>query len=414
MKDVVIIGGGIVGLWCAWHLQQAGRQVTIIDKSNLENGCSFGNAGMIVPSHFIPMASPGIIATGIRWMFKKDSPFYIRHRLNLELAQWLFLFYKSASRKHVEESVTLLRDMHEESRELYRRLNQTPGFQFEFQQKGILMLYKSQGAEKDEMETAEKAHQLGIEANPLIPDQLKVLEPDLEMSVRGAIHYPGDAHLTPQLFIQQMKHFLEQSGVEFVHEDEVVGIDDQGNSGVYISTFNKEKLHARNVVVASGSWSGKLMNKSGHRLPMQDGKGYSMTLSNPSLKPTIPSILHEARVAITPMGSDLRISGTLEISGMDDRINQHKVDSILRAVPEYYPQLNVNAPGPVWYGYRPCTPDGLPYIGRWKEGSSIILATGHAMMGLSLAPVTGRMVSEIIKGTDTLTPSAKLTPSRFS
>ena len=414
MKDVVIVGGGIVGLWCAWHLQQAGRQVTIIDKGIYEDGCSFGNAGMIVPSHFIPMASPGIIATGIRWMFKKDSPFYIRPRLNLELAQWLFLFYRSASRKHVEESAELLRDMHQDSRELYRQLNQTPGFQFEFQQKGILMLYKSQGAEKDELETAEKAHQLGIEAKQLTPDQLKLLEPGLEMSVRGAIHYPRDAHLTPQLFMRQMKQMLEQSGVEFIHECEVLDIDDQGNSGVYISILNKEKLHARNVVVASGSWSGRLMKKSGYRLPMQDGKGYSMTLSNPQLKPSIPAILHEARVAITPMGSDLRISGTLEISGMDDMINQHKVDSILRSVPEYYPQLDVSSYGNVWFGYRPCTPDGMPYIGRWKEGSSVIIATGHAMMGLSLAPVTGRIVSDIIKRNETVTSSSKLNPSRFS
>ena len=414
MKDVVIIGGGIVGLWCAWHLQQAGRQVTIIDKSNFKDGCSFGNAGMIVPSHFIPMASPGIIATGIRWMFKKDSPFYIRPRLNLELAQWLFLFYKSASRKHVDESVCLLRDMHEESRELYRHVNQIPGFQFDFQQRGILMLYKSQGAEKDEMETAEKAHELGIKANQLTPDQLKQIEPGIDLSVKGAIHYPGDAHLIPQVFMQQMKGFLEQSGVEFIHDSEVVDIDEQGSSGAYVSILNKEKLHARNVVVTAGSWSGKLMRKSGFRLPMQDGKGYSMTISNPPFKPSIPSILHEARVAITPMGSDLRISGTLEISGMDDRVNQHKVDSILRAVPDYYPQLKVNDPGPVWYGYRPCTPDGLPYIGRWKEGSSVIIATGHAMMGLSLAPVTGRMTADILTGKETSNPSSKLNPSRFS
>lgn len=414
MKDVVIIGGGIVGLWCAWHLQQAGRQVTIIDKGNFEDGCSYGNAGMIVPSHFIPMASPGIIATGIQWMFKRDSPFYIRPRLNLELTQWLFLFYKSASRKHVEESAALLRNMHEESRDLYRQINQIHGFQFDFQQKGILMLYKSQGAEKDELETAKKAHQLGIEANHLTPDQLKVLEPGLEMSVRGAVHYPGDAHLSPHVFMHQMKFFLEHSGVEFMNDREVVDIDDQGNSGVYISILNKEKIHARNVVVAAGSWSGRLIKKSGHRLPIQDGKGYSMTLSNPQLIPTIPSILHEARVAITPMGSDLRISGTLEISGMDDRINQHKVDSILRAVPDYYPQLTVSNPGPVWYGYRPCSPDGLPYIGRWKEGSPVVIATGHAMMGLSLAPVTGRMVADLITRTGDVTPATKLMPSRFS
>lgn len=414
MKDVVIIGGGVIGLWCAWHLQQAGRQVTIVDKGHFEDGCSYGNAGMIVPSHFIPMASPGIIATGIRWMFKKDSPFYIRPRLNLELAQWLFLFYRSATRKHVEESAALLRDMHEESRTWYTQLNQSPGFQFNFHQKGILMLYRTQAAEKDELETAEKAHQLGIEANSLTPDQLKKIEPAIDMSVRGAVHYPGDAHLGPNLFMHQMKIHLERAGVEFIKECEVTGMDDQGDAGSIISISGKENIKARNVVIASGSWSGKLVKNIGHRLPVQDGKGYSMTFTNPVLRPSIPSILHEARVAMTPMGNDLRISGTLEISGMDDKINRHKVESILRAVPEYYPQLNVNSPSQAWYGYRPCTPDGMPYIGRLKQGSSVIIATGHAMMGLSLAPVTGRMVADILHTTGLVTPSAKLYPLRFS
>jgi D-amino-acid dehydrogenase len=412
MKDVVIVGGGAVGLWCAWHLQQAGRQVMVIDKNDLSDGCSFGNAGMIVPSHFIPLASPGIISKGIQWMFKKDSPFYIRPRLSLELAQWLFLFYRSATKKHVATSAALLRDLHEESRELYRQLNQSPGFNFGFEQKGILMLYKSVAAEKDEFETAEAAHQLGIEAIHLSPEQLKGLEPGIKMSVSGAMHYPGDAHLTPHLFMQQMILHLQQSGVVFQTGCEVTGIDDSGKSSCTIILNTGEKIVCKNAVVASGSWSGKLMKKSGYRLPLQDGKGYSMNLNTPEVKPVIPSILHEARVAITPMGNDLRISGTLEISGMDDSVNPHKVNSILKAVPAYYPEMKIDHPGPVWYGYRPCTPDGLPYIGRLNENSAVIIATGHAMMGLSLAPVTGRMVNDLLQ-TGQRNGDAKLDPLRF-
>ncbi len=414
MKDVIIIGGGAVGLWCAWHLHQAGRQVTIVDKTDLTDGCSFGNAGMIVPSHFIPMASPGIIAKGIQWMFKKDSPFYIRPRLNLELAQWLWQFYRSTTSKHVSESVALLRDLHEESREHYRLVNQTPGFNYGFEQKGILMLYKSAGAESDEMETAEAAHQLGIEANHLTPDQLKQVEPGIQISVRGAIHYPGDAHLSPHLFMRQMIRHLKINGVEFLTDREVVSADDHGKAGASIALKSGEALNAKDVIIASGSWSGKLSRKIGYRLPIQDGKGYSMTLQQPKMKPAIPSILHEARVAITPMGDDLRISGTLEISGMDDHVNAHKVNSILQAVPEYYPGMQIIHPGPVWYGYRPCTPDGLPYIGRWKEDSSVIMATGHAMMGLSLAPVTGRIIKDLLTLGPVFAIHHKLNPSRFS
>jgi len=211
-----------------------------------------------------------------------------------------------------------------------------------------------------------------------------------------------------------MVESLKHNGVEFLSKSEVINMDDQSASGVVLTLKTGEKMNAKNVVVATGSWSGKLLKKSGYQLPVQDGKGYSMTIKQPVLKPTIPSILHEARVAITPMLDDLRISGTLEISGMDDKINQHKVDSILKAVPEYYPQLKMNSPGSVWYGYRPCTPDGMPYIGRLTQGSSVIIAAGHAMMGLSLAPVTGRMVKDLLMTSSKPGSADKLDPSRFT
>jgi len=413
MKDVVIIGGGAVGLWCAWHLHQAGRHVTIVDKGDFTDGCSFGNAGMIVPSHFIPMASPGIISKGIQWMFKKDSPFYIRPRFNLELAQWLWAFYRSSTHKHVAESIALLRDLHTESRELYRQLQHAPGFSFGFEQKGILMLFKSAAAERDELEMAEAAHQLGIDAIHLTPEKLKQVEPGIQMDVRGAVHYPGDAHVTPHVFMRQMVNQLKQEGVVFLPGKEISGIHDHGSTGAEASTADGDILRAQKIVVAAGSWSGKLLKKTGYRLPMQDGKGYSMTLERPSLKPSIPSILHEARVAITPMGDDLRISGTLEISGMDDKVNPHKVNSILKAVPEYYPGMKIKDAGPVWFGYRPCTPDGMPYIGPLQNDSAVIMATGHAMMGLSLAPVTGRIVKDMLAGISSGHALNKTEPSRF-
>lgn len=412
MREVVIIGGGIVGCCCAWYLQKAGMKVTLIDKGDFSDGCSYGNAGMIVPSHFTPLASPGMVAKGLRWMFKKGSPFYIRPRLNLELAQWLWLFYRSANRKHVNESVPLLRDMHIEGREFYDLLNSVPGFGFNFEKKGILMMYQTAQAEHEEAGTAEMAYELGIEANILTPVALKSLELGVRLDVRGAVHYPGDAHLSPHELMRQMILHFQQGEVELIQGCEVFKVDDRGKEGAALTLKNGSTMYARHAVIASGSWSGRLMKKSGFRLPMQDGKGYSMTIHQPQSKLSIPAILTEARVAITPMGEQLRVAGTLEISGMDDRINQHKIKSILGAAQSYYPDLKIVDPGPVWYGYRPCTPDGLPYIGKWKAGSSIIFATGHAMMGLSLGPATGRMVRDIlIKGI--LSGSSKVDPTRF-
>ncbi|MBK9981917.1 MAG: FAD-dependent oxidoreductase [Saprospiraceae bacterium] len=413
MKEVVIVGGGIVGLCCAWHLHEAGMRVTIVDKGDFSEGCSFGNSGMIVPSHFIPLASPGMIAKGLKWMFSKGSPFYIRPRLNLELAQWLWMFYRSASKKHVAECAPLLRDMHIEGREFYQQLNSKPGFDFHFDRKGILMMYQTASGEHEEAETAEMAHELGIEANILSPDDLKILDPGIAMNVRGAVHFPGDAHLAPHVLMLQLIASLRKSGVEFMGNSEVIRIDDQGLDGAIISLKNNENIKAKDVVIATGTWSGILMKKSGFKLPMQDGKGYSMTIHQPPGMPSVPAILTEARVAITPMGDKLRLAGTLEISGRDEKINPHKVKSILSAASNYYPELKITDSRPVWYGYRPCTPDGMPCIGRLSKGSSILLATGHAMMGLSLAPATGRMVKDIIFGKTQMEKVKKFHPLRF-
>ncbi|MGB3076514.1 MAG: FAD-dependent oxidoreductase, partial [Chitinophagales bacterium] len=376
-------------------------------------GCSFGNSGMIVPSHFIPLASPGMIAKGLKWMFSKGSPFYIRPRLNLELAQWLWLFYRSASKKHVAECAPLLRDMHIEGREFYQQLNLKSEFNFHFDRKGILMMYQTAAGEHEEAETAETAHELGIEANILSPDALKILDPGIAMNVRGAVHYPGDAHLAPNVLMQQLIASLKTSGVEFLGNSEVIKIDDQGLDGAIISLKNNESIRAKDVVIATGTWSGILMKKSGYKLPMQDGKGYSMTIHQPVGMPSVPAILTEARVAITPMGDKLRVAGTLEISGRDEKINAHKIKSILNAASNYYPELKITEPGPVWYGYRPCTPDGMPYIGRLTKDSSIVIATGHAMMGLSLAPATGSKARDIVLKKSLSENDEKFSPLRF-
>jgi D-amino-acid dehydrogenase len=237
MKEAVIIGGGIIGMWCAWHLQEAGVQVSIVDKGDFLDGCSYGNAGMVVPSHFVPLASPGMMAKGIKWMFSKDSPFYIRPRMNFELAQWLWLFYLSSTKKHVAESASLLKDMHTESRELYRQL-QSSGFDFKFEQKGILMLFRTAEAEQDELEMATAAHQLGIQANFLTQEQLAIMQPRIRMDVKGAVHYPGDCHFTPHLLMNQMKAHLQTVGVEFLEKHEVANIEDHGKNGCTLSCKN--------------------------------------------------------------------------------------------------------------------------------------------------------------------------------
>ena len=413
--SVHIIGGGIAGLCSAWYLQKAGFEVAVIDKGGLTDGCSFGNAGMIVPSHFIPMAAPGVIAQGIRWMFDSKSPFYIKPRLDLDLAQWLWSFYRSCTRENVQRAMPVLRDYHQLSKALFREFAQTEGFDFDFETKGLLMLCKNPKTLREEAEAAEKAHDLGIETQVLNAAGVQLLEPGIRLEAEGGVFYPGDAHLYSNKFMSQLHAALIRQGVAFHSGKTVEGLVAEKGKVSAIALFGGETLPVEQVVLAAGSWSAKLIRQLGIRLLLQDGKGYSITLEQPPLRPSIPTILMEARVAVTPMGQDLRIGGTLEISNLSSRINTSRLEGILEAVPKYYPDLAPETPAldTVWHGFRPCTPDGLPYMGRSARFSNLIFATGHAMMGLSLGPATGKLVAEIFQDKTPSIGMELFRPERF-
>ncbi len=411
-----IIGGGVVGLCSAWYLRQAGFEVTVIDKGDLSDGCSYGNAGMIVPSHFMPMAAPGVITQGIRWMFNSKSPFYIKPRLNLELMQWLWQFYRSCTRENVQNAMPVLRDFNNLSKELYHNFAQTEGFDFDFEARGLLMLCKNSKILHEEAEVAEQAHALGLEAKVLNASEVQQLESGIKLNVEGGVFYPGDAHFYSNKFMSQLKAALRNSGVTLLSHKKVNGFATENGKINKILLANHETLDVEHVVLATGSWSAKVLKTLGIRLLMQDGKGYSITLQNPEIKPLYPTILLEARVAITPMGEDLRIGGTLEISNLSPKINQTRLAGILESVPKYYPELHPETPqlNEVWHGFRPCTPDGLPYIGRSEKFANLTYATGHAMMGMSLGPATGKLVAEILQSQQPSIPLELFTPERFA
>ncbi|MBK7869265.1 MAG: FAD-dependent oxidoreductase [Saprospiraceae bacterium] len=410
-----IIRAGAVGLCSAWYLRQAGFDVTVIHKDDLSNGCSYGNAGMIVPSHFMPMAAPGVIAQGIRWMFNSKSPFYIKPRLNLELLQWLWQFYRSCTKENVQNAMPILRDFNNLSKELYHNFAQTEGFDFDFEARGLLMLCKNPKTLHEEAEVAEKAHELGLGAKVLNASEVQELESGIKLDVEGGVFYPGDAHCYSNKFMSQLKTALYHNSVNLLSQKMVTGFETANGKINKIIVNNNEKLDVDHIIIAAGSWSAKVLKTLGVRLLMQDGKGYSITLNNPEIKPLYPTILLEARVAITPMGNDLRIGGTLEISNLSPKINQARLTGILESVPKYYPELHPEMPqlNKVWHGFRPCTPDGLPYIGRSERFSNLTYATGHAMMGMSLGPATGKLISEILQNQKPSVDIKLFKPERF-
>lgn len=414
-KQIHIIGGGVIGLCSAYFLNKEGVDVTIIDKGDLSDGASHGNAGMIVPSHFVPLASPGVIAQGIKWMFDSKSPFYIKPRLSVDLAQWMWKFYRSCNRKNVNQAIPVLFEFNAYSKSLYQTFSEMPDFSFSYEEKGLLMLYKTEHQEKEETEMAERAHTVGLEAELMSPSELSKVEPEINLDVKGGLYFPGDAHLYPNEFMDQLVKYLKTQGVKFLTGNGVKDFNVSNGEIDKIILTNDENISVKNVLFCSGSWTGKLFQKLGMKLSMQDGKGYSITLNNPKLKPNIPTILSEAKVAITPMGNDLRIGGTLEISNFSKQINKNRLQGIIESVPKYYPDMKVKTPKneDVWYGYRPCTPDGMPYIDQSKKYTNLFVAAGHGMMGMSLGPATGKMVSEIFLDKKTTIPSELMKLCRF-
>lgn len=396
-NSIHIIGGGIVGLCSAWYLVKAGYQVTVIDKNDFTDGTSFGNAGMIVPSHFVPMAAPGVITQGLKWLLNSKSPFYIKPRIDSDLIQWLWNFYRSANSKKVEQAMPVLYNLNEKSKNLYKKIAAAENFDFGFEERGLLMLYKTQKQAREEEKLAEKAHRLGIKTETLDTNGLKKLEPKMEFDVLGGIYFPGDAHLYPNLFIKQMMTVLKKCGVEFKSEKEIIDFKISGSKIKSLIDKQGKGIVVENVLLCSGSWTGLLLKKLGIKIHLQDGKGYSITLTKSNTRPQIPTILSEAKVAITPMGSDLRIGGTLEISGLSNKISKSRVQGIVESIPAYYKNLDIDfsPTTKIWKGYRPCTPDGMPYIGKSKSISNLIVGTGHGMMGLSLGAVTGKIISQI-------------------
>jgi D-amino-acid dehydrogenase len=411
---VVVIGGGIIGISAAHYLNSSGHEVTVIDSSDLTDGCSFGNAGMVVPSHIVPLASPGMITRGLRWMLRSDSPFYIQPRLSKSLLQWGWQFYRHSTQQHVHRAAPALKNLSLFSKQLYRQLAAELPFNFGYAERGLLMLYQSAEAAHEEAATARFANSLGIEAHVLSADEVQRMEPAAGVQVYGGVYYPGDAHLVPHELMRQWIPYLSARGVVFLMKEEVQGFRTSSNRIQSVCTNNRV-IEADEVVLAAGVWSVGLARRLGLHIPIQPGKGYSFFTNADALQVTIPSILLEARVAVTPMGQHVRFGGTLEITRASQRINMQRVHAIARAVSRYYRHANIHLPEPkaVWSGLRPCPPDGLPYIGRTHRFTNLIVATGHAMMGLSLGPATGKLVAELVDNQSLSVPLEAFSPDRF-
>ncbi len=415
MSRIVIVGGGIIGLFTAYYLSEEGFEVTILEKGDMSNSCSIGNAGMIVPSHIVPLASPGMIGKGLKWMLSSTSPFYIHPKLDARLVQWCLLFYKAATKKHVEYSIPYLKNLSLLSKSLYLDLAaQHQPNNLGLEEKGLLMLYRTEEAAHEEKEFAQLARQHGLEADVLSPEEVTELEPHAGTKVLGGVFFPGDAHLNPANLNSFLIRHLEKKGVKIVRDVEVSDFSFSGRKVEAVIT-NKGDYTADQLIIAAGSWSGVLARKLKVKMPMLGGKGYSFLTDNaPAIQR--PAILTEARVAVTPFGNQVRFGGTMEITADNENINMNRVKGIHDAISKYYGGFECAFPEKktIWSGLRPCSPDGLPYIGSSERWSNVLFATGHSMMGISLAPATGKILTEQLLNKKSNMLIDAFSPDRYS
>ena len=411
-QDILVIGGGVIGVCSAYYLASSGFRVVLIEKDEIASGCSYGNGGLIVPSHAMPLASPGALGNGLRWMFDSESPFYIKPRLDMDLIRWLLGFTFASRMRNMLRAFPILRDLLFASRGLYDELAQTAGFDFGFGGNGSLLVCLSKAALEHEQKQTHLFERFEIPFKILSQDDVHDLEPALSPEVIGGIYYPRDGHIDPARFVIGLVKKVEDLGAQVWTKTEVIKFETSQGRIANVHT-TRGVFHPRQVVLAAGAWSPDLARSLKLRILIQAAKGYSITMEKLTIAPKLPLLFSEASVVVNPLGNSLRIAGTLELAGMDFSFNSRRIQAIQKSARTYLPGLAEAKVIEVWRGLRPCTPDGLPIISRSNTYTNLILAAGHAMLGMSLGPITGKLVSQLVGGEKTEVDVVPLSLDRF-
>ena len=408
--DVLVIGGGAIGVCSAYYLNQAGRSVTLIERGDICSGSSYGNAGLIVPSHSIPLAAPGVIAKGLKWMLNPESPFYIKLRFDRQLISWLWKFRKACSETQMRRAIPVIRELNFASLRLYDELAGIEDLDFGYEKRGMAIIFRTEKGFQDGIKEARLMEKNGIETRVLKEQDVDDMA-NTETSAVGGVYYPQDAHINPHRYVQGLADYAAEKGVDVRTSTEVLAFESSGGRVNSIKTTRGD-FSAEEIVLAGGTWSGEIAKNLGINLLIQPAKGYSGTFKRTADCPDIPFGLAESKVVLTPMGDTMRIAGTLELAGLDQSVNMRRVQAVLKSIPAYFPEIDSDALEllEIWRGLRPCTPDGLPYLGRSQQYDNLTIAAGHAMIGMSLSPITGKLVSQIVTREK---PQIDLTPFRI-
>ena len=393
--DVLILGGGVIGLACAHYLIEAGRSVVVLEQGSAGCGSSHGNCGTLTPSHAMPLAAPGTIGVSLRWLFKADAPLRIKPRLDPTLLRWLFAFAGHCNRKDFVHAMKAKAPLLLRSRELIEELVGSARLDCEFETLGTLNVYRDPANFDHSRQLLPMLADVGIRVEPLDAPTLLAREPALKPGVVGAFFNPGDAQLRPDRYVAELARVVRAKGGLIAENARVERIErDAGRITSVLTSTGRFDGH--DVVLALGAWSPDIARQLGLRIPIQPGKGYSITYTRPAVCPHIPLTLKEPSVCVTAWGSGYRLGSTMEFAGRDTSLNRIRLDALRRGAAEFLHEPEGPAVVEEWCGWRPMTPDDLPILGRAPGVDNLVLATGHGMLGVTLSAVTGVLVSEVV------------------
>jgi D-amino-acid dehydrogenase len=397
-KRALVVGGGVIGAASAYYLARDGWKVTVIDQGEFGRGCSHGNCGYVCPSHVLPLAAPGAIGGALKALCSPNSPFTIRPRSDPTLWSWLFRFARRCNATDMHAAGTAIQSLLQSSRALYPEILNSEQMDCEWETKGLLFVFRTPKAMDHYAETDRLLRdEFHMPARRLDSAALAELEPALKPGLAGAWHYEGDAHLRPDKLMSAWKGVLERHGVVIRSGCRFEKFVASAGRAQAAATAEGQ-LEADLFVLAAGAWTPLLNETLGCRIPIQPGKGYSITMPRPKRCPKYPLILEEHRVAITPMRTGYRIGSTMEFAGYDETLNRRRLDLLRHAAQIYLHEPTCEPTQEEWFGWRPMTPDSLPIIDWSPALSNVLVAAGHNMLGVSMAPATGKLAAELASG----------------
>ncbi len=411
-SDVLILGAGVIGLSCAYFLARAGRGVTILDQGRPGCGSSHGNCGTITPSHAPPLAKPGMVRKALGYMLQADAPFYIRPRLDPMLWRWLWGFAAHCNERDFQRGLRAKSRMLQHARLSMRALIERERIECEFEARGHLTVFRDLAELENFAWWPEALNEVGIAVHSLDAAQLQSREPALRPEVIGGFDTPGDAQLRPDLYVAALAKVVRELGVEIVSDTRIVSVRRESDRVTSVQTASGD-FAGDQIVLALGAWSPLLGHSLDLRIPVQPGKGYSITSTPPKRAPRVPIVCRERSVAITPWQDTYRVGSTMEFSGYDARLNRLRLEAMVQSAAEYLVEPLGERRLEEWYGWRPMCIDDVPIIGAAPGLQNLWLATGHGMLGMSMSATTGELMADLITGRDPVVDPNPYAPSRF-